>query len=234
MPSIKNKCSNSVMSVLEYIISDSIRHRRLDRRVVKAVLDLVVQTEISRSVATKAYSLLTQLLIACNLRGYSIPLRETLEVLLYENPILDSNRTFVVTRSLEIDQGLWENENVSIVSGQTGKYVVDGLEHSLFGHDNAYMIHLYFLAPLFIESGFPYSRQLLLHSLELPFHPAEHSYLQSCLETPKTLKLRCRDILRKQYIGRHIHRLVKLAYFTESVGDFLLMKDILCNIPVTV
>ena len=35
-------------------------------------------------------------------------------------------------------------------------------------------------------------------------------------------------------IGRQIHRLVKQAFVPESVGDFLLMKDILCNIPVTV
>ena len=228
VPSVQNKSSSCLLNVLGYNMNETIRN--LDSRVVKSVLDLVADIEINRSVATKAYSLLTQLMYTYIIRGGNlIPFRETLEVLLNENPELDSDRTVAVTRSLEIDQELWYYEDMSNLYELPGEYLMDGEEHSLFGHDKDNNFYLNFLAPLFIESGFPYERLLLLNSLELQLHPAEHSYLQSCLDTPRTLTLRCRDVLRRHFIGRQIHRFVEQSSVPKPLKDFLLMKPLLCN-----
>ena len=52
-------------------------------------------------------------------------------------------------------------------------------------------------------------------------------YLKQCLSTPRSLQLRCRDVLRSHFPRRQIHRYVSSVEIPEKIKDFLLLKPIL-------
>ena len=152
-----------------------------------------------------------------------IGFRETLELLLYRNPDMFMNKD-AVEKAIELDEFVEINNAMHMVKDQIGEFVLDAKEHSLFGPPNSRAYALNFLGPLLIECGFPYSRDKLLTTLEEPLQEAELEYFRQCLESPRPLKLQCRDTLRKYFKKKSLHQFVQSANIPHSIKDFLLLK----------
>ena len=60
------------------------------------------------------------------------------------------------------------------------------------------------------------------------------AYLQGCLSEPRSLMLRCRDVLRNHFPRRQIHRYVFIIDIPNRIRDFLLLKPILQRLPVDI
>ena len=148
--------------------------------------------------------------------------RETLELLLYRNPDTDINKN-AVKKAIELDIFV-ETNNSKLVKDQTGEFVLDAKEHTKFGVPNSSVYALDFVGPLLIECGLPYSRSTLMSALDEPMCEAELEYLRQCLDSPRPLKLQCRDILRKYFKNKSIHQFLERAHIPDRLKDFLLLK----------
>ena len=194
---------------------------KLDSGIVKTMIELGADVDTNPSVLV----LLLQLRYDFN----KIELRKTLELLLNENLDPDLNKT-AVELGLNLDKTLFKWK-VKLTADICGQYVMDGKEHFLYGYDDARSYHFNFVTPLLLESGFHFTRDILLKALTAPLHQAERLYIQNCLDNPRTLKLTCRDVLRKYYKGREIHSFVeKSTTIPRQIKDFILMKSILRNL----
>ena len=56
---------------------------------------------------------------------------------------------------------------------------------------------LLYFGLLLIGSGLPVTQQLLYEGLDKSLSGVEHAYIRKCLALPRSLKLRCRDVIRK-------------------------------------
>ena len=67
-------------------------------------------------------------------------------------------------------------------------------------------------------------------------NPEDHAivYLQRCLSEPRSLMLRCRDVLRNHFPRRQIHRYVSVMDIPNRIRDFLLLKPILQRLPLDI
>ena len=168
--------------------------------------------------------------------------REILETLIFENSDIDLNLT-AVARGLRIDL---ENQKSTQTdySMTDGIYIMDGKLHGLFD-DKTDMI-LNFTAPLLIECGYTLSCDMLEESVGSSMFdflapepdnassilPDVRVYIKQYLETPRPLTHCCRDVLRKHFKGRKIHRYVEAANIPKLVKDFVLLKPVLrCIFP---
>ena len=88
---------------------------------------------------------------------------------------------------------------------------------------------LNFFVPLLIESGFPVSRDFIFKIKPLPLPLRD--YILKHLSTPRSLKLCCRDTLRKAYKGRQINSFVTMTEMPKSLKDYILLKPLLKCIP---
>ena len=198
---------------------------QLDFRVVKAIFDL--GADVDKSIST-CYTPLTLLLSFMSKNKDLLGFRKTLEVIIYENPNPRFNKD-AVKIALQLDFCLNATKS-GVKSDFTGEYIMDASERSIFGLDDVDNIPLNFVAPLLIECGFLCTRQILQSAMERSLHPAEHLYLQEYLvrsETPKPLKLCCRDFLRRHYKGRRIHTFVDRNNIPESIRRFILLENLL-------
>ena len=62
----------------------------------------------------------------------------------------------------------------------------------------------------------------------------EKEYLQSCLTKPRSLMLLCRDILRKHFHRRQIHKYVSIVNIPKAIKDFLLLTPVLKSLPTSI
>ena len=179
-------------------------------------------TDVNSVFANGDTLLAHMLLRGRNTRRY----RETIEALIYENPDLERH-TNVVGLGIDGDyRHVSDALNMSYEMDMDGRYTMDNQLHGLFGHDGTNYA-LNFLGPLFIESGFPFTRDELVQRLDKPLHPTEYEFLIKCLETPRSLKLRCRDVLRRHFKGRKLHTFTEVPYIPKTVKDFILLKHVL-------
>ena len=216
------------LTPLQYYIEKSISVRKLDCRVVQTMLDLGAGVEACGTIIPPNGHALRSEYWSTVCSGDQISYRKTLEVLLNENPKLASN-TEAVKIGVQLDVYLKMPKMHDKVD-LTGEYLMDGREHSLFGHEDRDSYPCNFIGPLLIECGFPYTKDVLLFAMEKSLHPSEHLYIQECLETPRSLKLSCRDTLRKRYQGREIHKFVEKSNIPVAIKDFILMKSLLRNL----
>ena len=120
--------------------------------------------------------------------------------------------------------------------GKVGRvYVMDAMEHFLFSEEN---FALNFILPLFIECGFPISRDSIDRILQnedvmQKIHPTEAEYLIQSLECPRSLQLCCRDSLRRHFKNRQIHRFVSISKVPNKIKDFILLKSVLPTLKYT-
>ena len=200
---------------------------QLDFRVVKAIFDL--GADVDKSISSTCYTPLTLLLSFMSKNKDLLGFHKTLEVILNENPNPRFNKD-AVKIAFQLDLSLHTTIRNVIKSDFTGEYIMDATERSIFGLDDVDSIPLNFAAPLLIECGFLCTRETLHRALELSLHPAEHLYLQEYLvrlQTPKPLKLCCRDFLRRHYKGRRIHTFVERNNIPNSIKRFILLENLL-------
>ena len=85
--------------------------------------------------------------------------------------------------------------------------------------------------PLLSYCGVQCSANVLMSHKEnlgdYSLHPAEDKYLQQMLDNPRSLKHRCRDVLRKHLQGRKIHRYAEVIDMPKQIKDFILFKPVL-------
>ena len=187
-------------------------------------------------------------------RGFETNFRQILEIFLYENVSLDLNRSAVATclesfkynaipcissrdscRCTAVDR-----KKTPIASGT---YFMDAAIHE---------IPAYFTIQLLIDAGFEYScanidevlhaddikqrnelRQHLkqtgkrYHIDKTYPHKVEVECLKNCVSHTRSLKLRCRDVLRSHFPKRQIHKYVNAVAMPAAIRDFLLLKPIL-------
>ena len=155
--------------------------------------------------------------------------RDILELLIYENVNIGIN-TKSVERALLWDEYYLDINTCHLVyelGNASLEIKLDVKEHGRFGHEGEYDFALNFTAPLLIECGYPVTRQLLYEFLTIDLHPSEKRYLRECMDVPRSLKLCCRDVLRKTFKGRNLHKFVENQNIARSVRDFILLKPIL-------
>ena len=151
--------------------------------------------------------------------------RENIERVLYENPSLALNR-FTVSLAISLDE-TYESD----VGKLHGDFIMDNEEHSCFGYRAKDCFALSFFAPLLLECGFRTERQLLVNALEnKKLHDSERAYICHHLFSARSLKLRCRDVIRDYFEGRQLHKFVDTLFLPQTIKDFLLLNDILFSL----
>ena len=177
--------------------------------------------------------------------------RELLEVLLYENVKPTLNESVVASCLKRYKyQILPGGSGINIDTG----YYMGAIKTDTYTMDsNVYESALFYTVPLLIETGFHYSlsdidevvhaeddlekvKKVLKQRVEdtrTPYHLERRAnfyvstYLKQCLTVPRSLKLRCRDILRNHFPRRQIHRFASNMEIPGKIKDFLLLKPIL-------
>ena len=192
--------------------------------VLRRLLDLGVDID---SVDLRDHTpLLFLLRKGMEVNAHSQSFREAIELFIYENSNADLNKSAVFF-GIEVDE--YMESRTQLESDMKGEHFLDGKEHNIFDHSESFALN--FLGPLLIECGFPVSRDLLLWTLDRKsVHRKEYDYMQQCLDTPRQLALRCRDVLRKHFGGRALHRYLENADIPQKIKDFILIKSILINI----
>ena len=175
-------------------------------------------------------------------RSHDTKFREILETLIFENSDIELNPTAVL-RGLRID--LENQKRTQTDDSMTdGIYTMDGKLHGLF--DNKADVILNLTAPLLLECGYTLSRDMLEESVGSSMFdflapepdnassilPDVRVYIKQYLETPRPLTHCCRDVLRKHFKGRKVHRYVEAATIPKLIQDFVLLKPVLrCIFP---
>ena len=206
----------SGITSFSHIFRDS-RKRRRDPCVIQALYDLGL--DINAVDATKRTALtffLNDISSSC-LQDRRV--RETLSILIQENPDVELNDTVVCT-GINLDLALAKKPFKDLE--MKGEYICDGEEHLL--HDeNTFALN--FMGPYLIECGFSTKTPIhLAADEELLLHPEEFAYLQRSLDVPRTLMLRCRDVLRKHFTGRKLRAFLDIKQFPKRLKDFVLIK----------
>ena len=164
----------------------------------------------------------TALLHLLSKRRYTEGFRETLEMLLYENPSTDKNIN-AVREAIILDAHFETNKGTL---NWNGEFVFDAKEHTLFQSLGTDGYALNFVGPFLIECGFPVTRGTLVSAMEKPLHATEHEYIRRCLDTPRPLRLCARDALRNHFKRRQIHLFVESADLPRTIKDLILLKSL--------
>ena len=198
--------------------------RRVDTRVLKTIFDFGVAIDKTDESGNTP---LTHWLKKRN--GFKLTYKgfyATLETLINENPNPSLNES-AVCLGLEIDGSHTPHPIDKQLAGETPDYYwLDGKTHSLFEDESNYAMN--FIAPYLIECGFPIKRDKLLDVLDEDLLPPEVlQYLQHYLNTPRNLMLQCRDVLRKHFRGRSLHKYVVHVSIPKSLQDFILIAPVI-------
>ena len=156
---------------------------------------------------------------------YALDFRPNLEMLLYMNSNLELNPS-AVWYCLRVDENLfskWMSDNLKFPQ----IFLTDAKEHSVFGHNDGSDYALEFTAPLLLECGYTAERKTLVDALDRNLHPDVLMYIRAYIDTPRSLKLRCRDVLKKHFKGSLLHQFVEKSQIPRHVKEFILIKTIL-------
>ena len=162
-------------------------------------------------------------LLESEIRAHRLYFRSNLEILLYSNLEMSSS---IFENCLKVDENLFckgNGENLMFPQ----RYITDAKEHSLFGHSDRINYALEFTIPLLLECGYIAREVTLETALDRNLHPDELKYIRAYIDTPRSLKLRCRDVLKRHFKGRRLHQFVEMSPLPERIKDFILLKTIL-------
>ena len=174
----------------------------------------------------------------CHHLQYYMQYRQIAEVYIYGNP--DLNQKKPVTAALRTDADLYNSNYFkadwhlfTTFAGRGIPVKMDGKEHAIFGHDDKASFALNFMAPLLVECGFTISTEAMrdFEKSQESLHPAQVEYLKFCLQNPRTLELCSRDVLRKHFRGRLIHKFVEGSELPQEIKDYILLKPLLKSVP---
>ena len=191
----------------------------LDVQVVKAMVELGADVDVTDSYGNTALRRLVQ-----GKWWHFEGFREVLELLIKQNPSQYINR-FLVDTALRQDKCMKARK--MDFTNLPRKCTLDGKLHSLFGHDDVNSSALNYTVPMLIECGFLCSKNTLMEALENASDPAEQDYLKKCLNEPRSLKLKCRDVLRKTFCGRQLRKFLDVAYIPNRIKNYILLKSTL-------
>ena len=152
--------------------------------------------------------------------------RELFELWLYLNPsnllcFPEYSFANLCLKSERLEKGFGERHPREMI-----EYIIDGQEHKDYDAWN-------YALPLVIECGYKFNPTMLEKLLyDLPrclrrLDPMERMYLKTCLETPKSLQLCCRDTLRRQFKTNRIHVYMSVLDYPKKLKDFVLLKTLL-------
>ena len=220
-----------VVSILHRLISEKSRNSYLIRKcnIVETTCRPVVKWILQQSVVVDTINtnnvIQTPLvsLLENEINGHKLYFRTNFEILLYSNLDLDSS---VIEYCLKVDENLY-CEGIGENFEFPEKFISDVEEHSVYGHNDGSDYALEFTAPLLLECGFTATSETLETVLEINLHPDELKYIRANIDTPRSLKLRCRDVLRKHFKGRHLHQFVDISPIPQKIKDYILLKTIL-------
>ena len=191
----------------------------LDVQVVKAMLELGADVDVTDIYGNTALRRLVH-----EKWWFCEGFREVLELLIQQNPSQYMNRSLVDTA---LRQDKYMKARKMDFTNLPGKCTLDGKLHSLFGHDDANSSALNYTVPMLIECGFLCSENTLMEALENASDPAEQDYLKKCLNEPRSLKLNCRDVLRKTFCGRQLRKFLDVAFIPNRIKNYILLKSTL-------
>lgn len=161
--------------------------------------------------------------------------RKMAEIFLFENPDLEANKS-VLKKAVEVDQVMSGMTGATLqTSGEKVSLQMDAKLHAVFKHDDTQDFALNFFSPLLIECGFLYPadvyNEVVNHCRKKALHPAVEQYFCEAIYTPRLLTLRCRDVLRKHFKGRQIHKFVETRGIPQKTKDFILLRPLLKFVP---
>ena len=149
--------------------------------------------------------------------------RPNLEILLHSNLKIHSS---IFKYCLKVDENVFCKRNHETVMFPQ-RFITDAREHSVHGHNDGSDYVLEFTLPLLLECGYNPSEETLGAALCKNLHPDVLKYIKAYIDTPRSLKIRCRDVLRGHFKGRRVHRFVEMSQIPPSIKDFILLKTIL-------
>ena len=156
-------------------------------------------------------------------------IRKAIELCLFHNPCLQTGHNSMKFSNSMIGLSAIIDEKVNNMTScpliELDYLTMDGMIHSFAGQNDHDSFALNFIAPLLIEYGVPFTRKEL-DSIQIEsLHPMEQEYLQHCASNPRTLMLRCRDVLRQAFPGGRIRELLGVSNVPKEVKDFILMEN---------
>ena len=131
---------------------------------------------------------------------YGMCLREAIELLVNENVKIniDDEIEYIVDCERKVFKNVHRRGSYH--------YITDVREHGLYGH-NGDDLELNYLRPFLFECGYQIPRCILLEILHKKFKKdsksAELAYINTYLDTPRSLQTCCRNTLRKHFRGRY-------------------------------
>ena len=149
------------------------------------------------------------------------------KIILQQNPSIGLNRN-AANIAIELDSYLENKVMDKLYDDLSGDYIIDTGRQAVVlkpAGDGA----VRYIGPVLIYCGFPATTQTLEAAFERSLPSEEQEYLRQCLEFPRALKLRCRDILRKHFRGRQIHAFMNAVDVPQRIKDFILLNDIFEN-----
>ena len=226
-----NTFKQEIIDVIKKLIQNS--RRKLDNQLttfvmmnthkpnlVKVAFDLGADIN---SISTGKTPLMYLLRKHRNLDNIYTDFRKTMELFINENPDVNLHKN-AVNIALDIDG------RKRLRTDMVGDYVADTQLRGWYGHTMDDRAALNFMCPLLMESGFPVANDILDRAKDKQLQQAEYQYIQTFFDRPQTLKVLCRNTLRRHYRGRKIHKLVEIALCPQTVKDFILLKHILLTL----
>ena len=164
--------------------------------------------------------------------------RQVVEMYIMENSDIDMNKDAVFL-AIRLDEKIHKEADFLSKHYNLGFYsfccdgklpsslIADGRIHGVYDHDDENFA-FNFYAPLFIESGFQILGKIgVLQDKLKNLHPVEKAYIENTIDKPRSLKMTCRDSLRKHFKGKKIHWFVEKSKLPTSVKDYILLKPLL-------
>ena len=154
-------------------------------------------------------------------------LRWTVELLLNENPNFEKEKhseeglMSITKLALKIDEALI-SQPCTFITNHPAAMTMSSSVITYSRHEEG---ALNFLLPLLIECGYPVNRGDLIEADGENLAPVEYDYIQHVLNTPRDLRLMCRDSLRNHFKGRMIRKYVGMIHVPESIKDLILVKN---------
>ena len=141
-----------------------------------------------------------------------------LALLICENPDVELNRP-AFKAAIKLDERF---ERDSIAFSIEGNYILDARKRCMISGDE--FCEKIYLGPLLIECGFQYDQDVLRG---IRFDETVKKYLNFCSLNPRSLKLSCRDTLRRHFKRHNLHKYVNNVLMPEGIRDFILIKPYL-------
>ena len=184
------------------------------------VVHTIIEIGTSEDLVSNTEIIVPQLRVMLKYHStYGMCIREAIELLVNENVEIDIDIENIVNGERRVSK--------NVHRGESYHYITDLREHGLYGHYGEDLA-LNYLCPFLYECGFQISRRILLEILHKKFKKdsksTELAYINTYLDTPRSLQTCCRNTLRKHFRGRYIHRFVEVSQCPKKIKDIILLK----------